>query len=243
MEGFLKKDGAINYLVSSVKSEWLSEALDLLLRHGRPITRPYLLGQGCDGSITTPVLALYLNFCARHALDALALYREAYPDEGGLETKAVKPFAEWQGVEFPYIWTSACFANLQGSLGAINYHLLRSVVNEYATGFVFPDGVVERGGYVAFSGNTRTYGPEARFTWGYVVTPTGEKVWQYDPWQSKNGVVPGHYWLAFIAIAAGRDGNNQLKRQVIEEALHVSRSKANKTHYEWWLGQLGKDKA
>ncbi len=238
MEGFLKTDGAIKHLVSSVKSEWVSEALNLLSQHGRPITRPYLLGQGCDGSITTPVLALYLNFCARHTLDALALYREAYPDEGELEIKAIKPFAEWQGVELPYVWTAACFANLLESLSAINYHMLRSVVGEYATGLVYPGGVLERGGYVAFGGNTRTYGPSARFTWGHVVTPTGEKVWQYDPWQSKNGVVPNHYWLSLIAIAAGQDGNTQLKRQVIEEALRVSRSESNKTHYRWWLERL-----
>ena len=97
---------------------------------------------------------------------------------------------------------------------------------------------MERDGYVAFRGTTRYYGPEARFTWGHVVTPTGEHVWQYDPWQSKNGVVPGHYWCSFIAIATFRDKNACLERRVIGEAERNSRSPANKHFYQHWLERI-----
>ncbi len=243
MEGFVKDGDELKYLVYTPEDASLGTALKALKCYGRKVQRPYLLGDGCDGSITTPVLALYLDFCQRHKLDAATLYAEAYPGEKGLEEEAITTFADWQEVRIPHKWTAACFEGLLKSLTAINYHMLRSIVEGAAKDVTFPIGVLERGGYVAFRGNTRTYGPEARFTWGYVVTPTGEHYWRYDPWQSTNGVVPKHYWLSFIAVAAGQDGNLELKRQVLEEALSLARSPANKGHYAWWLGSLGLEAA
>ena len=243
LEGFVKSDNTLKHLVWQVDDAELSTARDLVLRHGHTLQRPYLLGGLCDGSISAPVFALYLDFCSRHNLDAQALLNAAYIGVDELEPEAVSAFAHWQGVQIPYRWTQACFTNLLASLDEINYRSLGELLETAAADLSFPSGAVERGGYVAFRGNTRTYGPEARFTWGHVVTPTGEHYWRYDPWQSKNGVVPKHYWLSFIAVAAGQDGKLELKRRVLEEALSLARSPANKGHYAWWLGSLGLEAA
>ena len=238
LEGFTKDGETLKHLVWQVESTDLVTALDLVLRYGRVVKRPYLLGQGCDGSIGVPVMALYLDFCTRHDLNAQTLYDLAYPGEKKLEPEATTAFAKWQGIRLPYTWTEACLEGLLKSLSQINEHILESVLEEAARGVTFPRGVLKRGGYVAFRGTTRCYGPDARFTWGYVVTPTGEKVWQYDPWQSKNGVVPQHYWLSFIAVAARHDGNLELARQVVAEAERSARSPANRAHYRNWLATL-----
>ena len=70
LEGFTKDGETLKHLVWQVESTDLVTALDLVLRYGRVVKRPYLLGQGCDGSIDAPVMALYLDFCTRHDLDA-----------------------------------------------------------------------------------------------------------------------------------------------------------------------------
>jgi len=155
-----------------------------------------------------------------------------------LEEEAINTFAHWQGVLIPHTWTAACFRGLLESLTQINHLTLVGMLDDAAVGISFPSGVLEREGYSCFRGTTRCYGPTARFTWGYVITPTGEQVWQYDPWQSKNGTVPTHYWLSFIAVAASRDGNMPLARRLIEEAGRSARSPANKRYYRGWLENL-----
>lgn len=239
LEGFVKSGETLKHLVWGVDNTDFLTLFDLTLRYGRTVQRPYLLGQRCDGSIGAPVMALYLNFCSRHSLDAQALYERAYPGERKLEPEATTAFARWQGVQIPYTWTAACFRQLLASLTQVNEGTLRSVLADAAEDISFPGGVLERDGYVAFRGTTRCYGPEAHFTWGHVVTPTGERVWQYDPWQSKNGVVPRHYWLSFIAIAACRDKKACLEQRVIGEAERNSRSAANKQFYQNWLKRIG----
>lgn len=245
LEGFLKEGETLKHLVSTVDDTKLVTAVDLMRRYGRVISRPYLLGGACDGSISAPVFALYLDFCAKHRLDAQALYTAAYPEDGVLEPESITTFARWQGVQIPHTWTAACFAGLLESLTEVNNHTLRGVLREAAEHISFPGGVLEREGYVAFRGNTRCYGPSARFTWGHVVTPTGEQIWRSpegglrnDPWQSTNGTVPAHYWLSFIAVAARHDGNLALAREVVTEAERSSRSPANKAHYQNWLQTL-----
>ena len=238
LEGFLKEDGSLKHLVSTVDDTKLITAVDLVWRYGRVIRRPYVLSQACDGSISAPVFALYLDFCTRHDLDAQALHTEAYPEDEVLEPERITTFAHWQGVQIPHTWSAACFLGLLESLTEINCSTLRSTLDEAAAGIAFPGGILEREGYVAFRGTTRTYGPDARFTWGYVITPTGEQVWRYDPWQSSSGVVPSHYWLSFIAVAARHDGNLGLARQVVAEAERSARSPTNKAHYRNWLETL-----
>lgn len=238
MEGFVKVGDALKHVVCQVDDPSLTNAISLTMQYGRVVQRPYVLGQACDGSISAPVMALYLDFCARHALDAQALYAEAYPEAGLLERDAITAFANWQGVTLPHTWTGACFSGLLESLTEINAHTLRGILDDAATSVSFPAGVLEREGYTCFRGTTRCYGPTARFTWGHVITPTGEQVWQYDPWQSTNGVVPNHYWLSFLAVAARRDGNTPLALSLIEEAERWARSSANKRHYRGWLESL-----
>ena len=239
LEGFVKHGDTLKHLVLGVEDSRLDAAVDLVLRYGRSVRRPYRLGGACDGSIDAPVMALLLDFCRRHDLDADVLYALAYPGDTPLARDAITDFAHWQGVRIPHTWTAACFAGLLASLTEINNHTLRSVLDEAAEGVMFPSGMLERSGYVAFRGTTRCYGPCARFTWGYVVTPTGEEVWQYDPWQSTNGQVPGHYWLSLLAVAARRDGDTPLARSLIEEALQSARSLTNRRHYWNWLESLG----
>lgn len=238
MEGFLKEGESLKHLVSTVDDTNLVTAVDLVRRYGRVIRRPYVLSQACDGSISAPVYALYLDFCTRHDLDAQTLYAEAYPEDEGLEPESITTFARWQGVQIPNVWTAGCFSGLLESLTEINCSTLRSTLDEAAAGISFPGGLLEREGYVAFRGATRPYGPDARFTWGHVITPTGQQVWRYDPWQSSSGVVPGHYWLSFIAVAAKRDGNLVLARRVVAEAERSARSPVNKAHYRNWLVTL-----
>ena len=238
LEGFVKTGETLKHLVWQVDDSNLTNAVDLILRYGRVVRRPYVLGQACDGSISAPVMALYLDFCTRHGLDAQALYAAAYPEAELLEENAIDTSAKWQGVRLPHTWTAACFSGLLESLTEINCSTLRSILDDAATGISFPAGVLERDGYTCFKGNTRCYGPTARFTWGHVITPTGEQVWQYDPWQSTNGVVPTHYWLSFLAVAARRDGNTPLALSLIEEAERSARSPANKQAYRCWLESL-----
>lgn len=124
------------------------------------------------------------------------------------------------------------------SLTAINCSTLRGILEKAAQSASFPGGVLEQDGYACFRGDTRCYGPSARFMWGHVITPPGEQVWQYDPWQSVSGVVPEQYWLSFIAVTANRDGNTLLARKLVEKAERSARSPANKRHYQGWLESL-----
>jgi hypothetical protein len=143
MESFVKTGDAFKYLVWQVDDRDLTNVISLTLRYGRVVRRPYVLGQACDGSISAPVMALYLDFCIRHGLDAQALYAEAYPEAAMLEEDAIDTFAKWQGVRLPHTWTAACFSGLLESLTEINCSTLRSILNDAATGISFPAGVLE----------------------------------------------------------------------------------------------------
>jgi hypothetical protein len=120
MESFVKTGDALKHLVWQVDDRDLTNAVGLTLRYGRVVRRPYVLGQACDGSISAPVMALYLDFCTRHGLDAQALYAEAYPEAELLEEDAITAFAQWQGVRLPHTWTAACSLGLLESLTEIN---------------------------------------------------------------------------------------------------------------------------
>ncbi len=170
LDGYVKVATGLKHLVWRVQNSKLTTALDLVLQHGRVVDRPYVLGQPCDGSIDAPVIALYLDFCTRHALGAQALYAEAYPGEKPLEENVTTTFALWQGVAIPHTWTAACFSGLLESLAAINNHSLRGVLEEAAEAVSFLTGVMEREGYTCFRGDTRCYSSKARFTWGHVIT-------------------------------------------------------------------------
>ena len=68
LEGFVKTGDALKHLVWGVADSRLDTAVDLVLRYGKTVRRPYRLGGACDGSIDAPVMALFLDFCRRHGL-------------------------------------------------------------------------------------------------------------------------------------------------------------------------------
>ena len=68
LEGFVKHGDTLKHLVLGVEDGRLDTAVDLVLRYGKSIRRPYRLGGACDGSIDAPVMALFLDFCRRHGL-------------------------------------------------------------------------------------------------------------------------------------------------------------------------------
>ena len=95
--------------------------------------RPYRLGQACDGTIGSPVLHAYHVACAALGIDADRLYKLAYPKrtDNPPDWNECRRHAEWQGgVVWPDRWDAAALDGLAESLTAINYHSLRSELEE-----------------------------------------------------------------------------------------------------------------
>jgi hypothetical protein len=95
--------------------------------------RPYKLGQACDGTITTSVLAAFCAACDALGWDASALYAEAYPQERDMipDWGRCRRDADWQGgVVWPAQWDAVALDGLEHSLTEINYHRLRDMLDE-----------------------------------------------------------------------------------------------------------------
>jgi hypothetical protein len=105
-------------------------------RHGVVSPRPYQLGQFCDGSITTCVVALFENFCRARQLDAMALLHQAYPDRVYTlkDLDATRRHADWEGTAYPAQWDRTAIDGLLESLNAVNYRSLRDIVEEMTEG-------------------------------------------------------------------------------------------------------------
>ena len=58
LEGFVRTGDFLKHLISGVEDSRLDAAVDLMLRRGRRVERPYRLLGACDGSIDAPVMAL-----------------------------------------------------------------------------------------------------------------------------------------------------------------------------------------
>lgn len=102
-------------------------------------SRPYRLGQACDGTIDSCVLAAFEHGCRALRLDADGLYRQAYTDRDANDSPPnwarCREFAEWQGgVALPQKWDAAAFAGLGESLHEINYHSLAAVFADRVAG-------------------------------------------------------------------------------------------------------------
>ena len=96
--------------------------------------RPYRLGQGCDGTIDSVVLALYKEWCDAGGLDADELLKQAYHDEDWRpDWKGIQALALWEGYVRPLEWDSEAEAGLLASLTEINYHSLVDVVSEHVS--------------------------------------------------------------------------------------------------------------
>lgn len=104
VDAYLKVKGGIRHLVRRYKTFKIEDVISDL-QDAYFSSRPYQLGQACDGSIDTPVQALFHSFCLAKGLNPLELLRKAYPKEvrhGNYEE--IKRFADWQGVEYPTQW-------------------------------------------------------------------------------------------------------------------------------------------
>jgi hypothetical protein len=96
--------------------------------------RPYQLGQACDGSITTCVMALFEDFCKARRLDPIVLLRQAYSEESFSSTdfRVTRSAADWEGTAYPRRWGPKAIDGLLESLHEINYHALAAVVGDIA---------------------------------------------------------------------------------------------------------------
>lgn len=137
-EVMLREPAGIRYLVhrySGTQPSWRTLRSDAR-RHGKLSPRPYQLGQACDGSITTCVLALYDNFCRSRNLDAIALVHQAYDDVVYTKHKfdAIRRAADWERTAYPAQWNLTAIQGLLQSLHEVNYHSLATVVEEITDG-------------------------------------------------------------------------------------------------------------
>ena len=98
-------------------------------------SRPYVLGQSCDGTIEHCVFALLYDFCDTRGLDPADLYRRAYSDrepDSEEERARTTRRAMAEGVAFSPVWDGEAFDGLLESLSEINNHSLASVLEEEA---------------------------------------------------------------------------------------------------------------
>lgn len=88
----------------------------------------------CDGTIDTCVVALFLHCCAAHELDPRLLMQQAYPDDGELlaggRQQQILRRAAREGIRLPARWDGHALAGLMESLTEINWHQLRSVLED-----------------------------------------------------------------------------------------------------------------
>ena len=97
--------------------------------------RPDGLGQACDGTIESCVLALFYDYCEAKGFHPAALYRDAYPERDQAtvaERQATMRRAMAEGVCFPQVWDAEAFNGLIESLEEINFRSLASALEEEA---------------------------------------------------------------------------------------------------------------
>ena len=95
-------------------------------------TRPYLPGQACDGSITSPVFHLYNQLCVHMGLDPIEIYNEAYDDHVFTHDQLREniTFAEWQGVERIDVFDATTISKVITSIHEVNMHQLANLLEE-----------------------------------------------------------------------------------------------------------------
>jgi hypothetical protein len=94
--------------------------------------RPYMPGQACDGSITSPVFHLYNQLCTHLELDPITLYNEAYDDHVFTcdQLNENIAFAEWQEVETIRQADADTVAKVIESIHEVNMHQLANLLEE-----------------------------------------------------------------------------------------------------------------
>lgn len=132
-EVFLKvKKGVKHTVIRNKKLFTEKDILKYLEMQTYISKRPYKLAQSCDGSIGSPVMSLFFDYCKKNALNPSELYSKAYPNETLSKEDIEETFklGIWQGVEFPNEWREKEFKGLLQSLTNINNHSLVGVLSE-----------------------------------------------------------------------------------------------------------------
>lgn len=147
-DAYYKVEGGIKHLVQRYpcfNPDWI---ICDVKKHGYFSERPFKLGRGCDGSGDACCAALYHDFCIRHDLDPVELYRQAYQEHDGDRyadpdfTASLKQ-AEWEGVESPKQWAEAELGGLLKSLYSINNRSLVQVLQETPPYLKYRDSIVK----------------------------------------------------------------------------------------------------
>jgi hypothetical protein len=147
VEADVKAEGGIKHCIYRTPDKTtVIDVLNLVRRSELPISpRPYQLAQACDGTIGSPVLALFVRFCNSRGLDPAVIMVDAYPDESGEwdaeHFRVIVEEAEWQGVAYPACWDSAAVAGLVESLHEINYHQLAGLIEDLPEVLVYPESL------------------------------------------------------------------------------------------------------
>jgi len=137
LEAFEKIPGGITFLNNWITDtptgfrEFFAELSQQKKKFLSP--RPYRLGQACDGTITSSVLAAFKVACDALGFDADTLYKKAYPepDDPPPVWADCRQDADWQGgVVWPGQWDATAINGLVESLTEINYHSLVTVFSE-----------------------------------------------------------------------------------------------------------------
>lgn len=94
--------------------------------------RPYMAGQACDGSISTPVFHLYNQLCSMLVIDPIVIYNKAYDDHIFTQSQLdlLVEFAEWQGVEIITDWSKEKIQQVIDSIHEVNMHQLANLLSE-----------------------------------------------------------------------------------------------------------------
>lgn len=132
VEAYYKEKKGVRHLVHRFNQKPAVEEIIEILKQSYLSKRPYKLKQKCDGSINSPVLALFNSFCINNNLDPVEIYNLAYEEQTLTkeELELIVKFGEWQGVNYPVEWNNKAIKGLLESLGEINYHSLVSYLYE-----------------------------------------------------------------------------------------------------------------
>jgi hypothetical protein len=139
-EVYVRRPASVLYFVRryrGARPRWRTLYRDAC-RYGRPSPRPYKLAQPCDGSITTCVVALFLDFCKARQVDPVTLLKQAYPDDAPYTKRGITSIrrqADWERTAYPARWNKRAVEGLLESLHEVNYEELIHVIT---------DGVAEK---------------------------------------------------------------------------------------------------
>lgn len=135
IDAYSKHKGGVKHIVHRFANEPTVKDVLEVLKQGYFSKRPYQLRQSCDGSIDSPVFALFNDFCVKKNLDPIKIYNSVYDDSKLTkeELEIYTKFAEWQGVKYPKKWDKEAYEGLLDSLTEINNHSLVGYLSENIT--------------------------------------------------------------------------------------------------------------